>query len=409
MTVTHTPTPTATQTPTATATPTETATPTVTPTTPANQPPVITEGASKAVSMDENGSPVPFALTLHATDADHDPLTWSILTPPFKYAYASVVAGAGVVTYSPPANYNGGDSFVVQVSDGHGGADSITVNVTIRPRPYTGDLHFNQSYQIQYDTWLGPLAKGAGGLANAFEPAFGAAAPNLIGPFGSGYRRAVSGTFTFKPAAAFTQIKWITYRGPDQGKAQVLVDGAVKATVDLYNAKAQWQYLVTVSGLTNAKHTVVIKALNTRNALSKGNWVVVDGFTIGATNYDDNLINTTAVALTYGSWLGAPNTAALDGGYRISSTANAATTFSFWGVTFDWITARGPAYGKAQVWVDGVLKQTVDLYKATQQWQSKVTISGLTYGPHTVIIKALGAKNPASTGAGVVIDGFIIN
>jgi hypothetical protein len=254
------------------------------------------------------------------------------------------------------------DSFVVQVSDGRGGTDSITVNVIIQPEPYKGSLLYNQSYDIQYDTWVGvvsPLAFSSGELASAEFP------PNASA-FASGYRQATSGTFTFAPKIAFTQVKWITYRGPNQGKAQVIVDGVVKASVDLYNATAQWQYLVTIGGLTNAKHTVVIKALNAKNALSTGKWVVVDGFKIGATSYDDDLINTNTVRLTYGSWDGLQNPGALYGAYRISSSANATLGFNFDGVTFDWITARGPAYGKAQIWVDDVLAKTVDLYSATQ-------------------------------------------
>ncbi|MGE5251429.1 MAG: hypothetical protein ACM3QS_14600, partial [Bacteroidota bacterium] len=48
-----------------------------------NDPPVITEGASVKVTMSEDGSPVPFSLTLHATDPNWgDTLSWSISTPP---------------------------------------------------------------------------------------------------------------------------------------------------------------------------------------------------------------------------------------------------------------------------------------------------------------------------------------
>jgi hypothetical protein len=35
------------------------------------------------------------------------------------------------VSYTPNSNYHGADSFVVQVADGFGGADNITVDVTI--------------------------------------------------------------------------------------------------------------------------------------------------------------------------------------------------------------------------------------------------------------------------------------
>jgi hypothetical protein len=226
--------------------------------------------------------------------------------------------------------------------------------------------------------------------------------------FGGGYRRAEKGDFTFKPKFVFTKFTWITYRGPDQGKAQVLVDGVVKKTIDLYSATPQWQYAVTISGLTNAKHTVVIKALNAKSPSSSGKWVAVDDFKIGTADYDDYRI-TYSNLFTYGKWVGMLNPATRFGRYRVASAANSTLKLSFDGVKFDWTTARGPAYGKAAIYVDGVLVKTVDLYKASQQWQYNVTIDGLDYGHHTILIKVLGAKNSHSTGTGVVCDGFVIN
>ena len=85
--------------------------------------------------MSENGNPTPFALTLHATDANGDPLTWSILTPA-THGTASVGAGTGVVAYTPAPNYDGTDTFVVQVSDG-ALTDSIIVNVTVERQTFT--------------------------------------------------------------------------------------------------------------------------------------------------------------------------------------------------------------------------------------------------------------------------------
>ena len=98
-----------------------------------NTPPTITEGDSVNVTMSKNGSPIPFSLTLNATDPNAgQTLTWSI----------SSVAGHGTATasgtgtsksigYTPTTNYVGGDSFIVQVSDGSG-TDTITVNVTVQ-------------------------------------------------------------------------------------------------------------------------------------------------------------------------------------------------------------------------------------------------------------------------------------
>ncbi len=99
-----------------------------------NFPPIITEGISTDVTMDEDGSPTPFSLTLHATDDDADTLTWSLQTQA-GYGVATVTGtgNAKTVNYTPPANYFGIDSFRVRVSDGHGGADSILVVVTIDP------------------------------------------------------------------------------------------------------------------------------------------------------------------------------------------------------------------------------------------------------------------------------------
>ncbi|NPV42289.1 MAG: tandem-95 repeat protein [Anaerolineae bacterium] len=98
-----------------------------------NDEPAITEGSSASVSMSKNGIPTAFELILHASDADtSDTLTWSIGTQA-EHGEASV-SGIGTnktIHYSPDTDYTGSDSFIVTVSDGHDGTDSITVHVTI--------------------------------------------------------------------------------------------------------------------------------------------------------------------------------------------------------------------------------------------------------------------------------------
>ncbi len=94
--------------------------------------PVITEGESVAVSISKNNNPTVFSLTLHATDADNDILTWGVSG---NASHGSATAGGSgtsvIVSYNPTADYVGQDSFTVQVSDGKGGLDSIIVNVTV--------------------------------------------------------------------------------------------------------------------------------------------------------------------------------------------------------------------------------------------------------------------------------------
>ena len=96
--------------------------------------PVITEGASSTVTMDEDSSPLAFDRTLNATDADLHTLSWSISVAAIEgVASASGTGVTKVIGYTPNANYNGTDSFTVQVSDGIDSATHV-VNVIINPQ-----------------------------------------------------------------------------------------------------------------------------------------------------------------------------------------------------------------------------------------------------------------------------------
>jgi len=97
-----------------------------------NTPPVITEGASTAVDMDEDSSPITFSLSLNATDVDGGVLTWSIGSAALNGTASVAGTGASkVINYAPDVNFNGTDSFIVVVTDEYALSDSITVNVNI--------------------------------------------------------------------------------------------------------------------------------------------------------------------------------------------------------------------------------------------------------------------------------------
>jgi hypothetical protein len=87
-----------------------------------------------AVTMSEDSSPISFRLILTARDPDGDTLTWSIQSPASHgVASASGTGATKAIGYTPAADYHGIDSFIVEVEDGHGGQDTITVNVTVQP------------------------------------------------------------------------------------------------------------------------------------------------------------------------------------------------------------------------------------------------------------------------------------
>jgi formylglycine-generating enzyme required for sulfatase activity len=99
-----------------------------------NQPPVIAEGSSVNVILSEDSAPTPFSLTLHATDADGDPIGWWV--PTQANNGIATVSGRGTsrpIAYQPTTNYTGSDNFVVHAYDTWGAKTSITVNVTIQP------------------------------------------------------------------------------------------------------------------------------------------------------------------------------------------------------------------------------------------------------------------------------------
>ena len=84
-----------------------------------------------AVETDED---TPLAITLTGTDVESDALTFTTSQP----SHGTFANG----TYTPAANYHGPDSFEYTADDGHGGTDTATVAITVRPvndAPVAGD------------------------------------------------------------------------------------------------------------------------------------------------------------------------------------------------------------------------------------------------------------------------------
>ncbi|MCX6625475.1 MAG: hypothetical protein NTY38_31320, partial [Acidobacteria bacterium] len=88
-------------------------------------------------------------------------------------------------------------------------------------------------------------------------------------------------TYTFTG----TGVQWIGFRDPWSGIAQVYLDGALKGTIDTYSANTQAQSVVySLSGLSNASHTLTLVVSGTRNADSGGAWVWVDAFDVSVSS-----------------------------------------------------------------------------------------------------------------------------
>jgi glucose/arabinose dehydrogenase len=223
---------------------------------------------------------------------------------------------------------------------------------------------------------------------------------------GGGYRAATGpDSALFQSSTPSTTIGLVTYRGPDQGRARVTIDGVSMITLDLYSPTPEYQYIQEFTGLSNDIHSIDVRALGTKRAASSGTEVRVDGFQIGDTRVEDD-----SLSVRYGMWNGGTNTRAYGGGLRRTARAGAFASFEFTGPDVVWITARGPVYGLAEIYIDGspTPYATVDLYQPTTQWQHHHAISNLGNGPHVITIRVLGLKNDQSTGTNVVLDGFAV-
>lgn len=89
-----------------------------------NDPPVASDGA---VTVGRNRS---VQIMLDATDADGDTLTYSITQNPNLGTLSNLTQSPPSVTYTAGEDW-GDDTFVFQVSDGHGGTDSGTISVSV--------------------------------------------------------------------------------------------------------------------------------------------------------------------------------------------------------------------------------------------------------------------------------------
>jgi hypothetical protein len=271
----------------------------------------------------------------------------------------------------------GGDCWAV----GYHFNGSLSANQTLTEH-YAATTVQESSPAVSFDSWVGVIDTGASG-----------------GTYRSSGTKGATASFRFSG----TGVTWITRKGPDQGIATVTLDGVSKGTFDLYGATAQDQVFESFSGLTSVTHKIVINVTGTKNTASTGTGVAVDAFVVGSTTTQDS-----SPKVRYDTWAGATSASASGGTYRVSGTANATCGLTFSGTTVEWITATGPAYGEAEVIIDGVNKGTVDLYSPSVHWQVAETYPGLASGSHTIVVKVLGIKNSSSTGTKVVVDAFVI-
>jgi hypothetical protein len=180
----------------------------------------------------------------------------------------------------------------------------------------------------------------------------------------------------------------------------------------------------SVSGLSNASHTLTVAATGTKDAASGGAWIWVDAFDVTVTTTttaSPNITppssppsaptrveqNASSVADTGGSWFTNTTAPCSGGSCVLSMDTNARATLTFTGTAVKWIGYRDQWSGIARVYIDGALQATIDTYASPSQGQAVLyTASGLASGVHTFAIEVAGSHGTASGGSWVWVDAF---
>ena len=105
-----------------------------------------------------------------------------------------------------------------------------------------------------------------------------------------------------------------------------------------------------------------------------------------------------------GNWTDRPNPVSYEGKLRDSSVPNSIVEFSFEGTAVYWRAVHSPQSGRADIYIDGALRKTVDCYspRSTSYEQFLYVNTGLSpNAKHTIKVVVTGKKNPKSAGATV--------
>jgi len=165
-------------------------------------------------------------ITLTATDANSDPLTYSVVTSPTQ---GTLTGTAPNVSYVPGTNWSGSDSFTYKANDSYQDSAVATVNITVTSVNNT-PVASNQTALVQQSTPL-PLLLTATDVDSAYLTY------SVVTPPSSGTLSGFAPNVVYTPNAGFTGNDTFTFRAHDgaaySGNATVtlIVSATANATL----------------------------------------------------------------------------------------------------------------------------------------------------------------------------------
>ncbi len=183
------------------------------------------------------------------TDGDNDAITAIIVTQP---AHGTVTFNAnGTFTYTPAANYSGGDSFTYKAKDGNAESAAATVTITINP-VNDAPTAVTDSYSVNVGgTLITTTANGV--LKNDTDSdSTSLTATALTQPTHGTLVLNTDGTFTYTPQAGYRGTDSFTYRVSDgtanaTGTVNIKVNAVPVAANDSYTANEDTALSITAA------------------------------------------------------------------------------------------------------------------------------------------------------------------
>ena len=120
---------------------------------------------------------------------------------------------------------------------------------------------------------------------------------------GGSYAQSTSPTATASFTFSGPAIQWISRKTGASGINDVYIDGAKVATVDRYSASGQFQQVVyQTATLSNATHTITVKATGKKNTAASGSITILDAFVVPDTRIPKNPIASATTSGISVSW-----------------------------------------------------------------------------------------------------------
>jgi hypothetical protein len=163
-----------------------------------------------------------------------------------------------------------------------------------------------------------------------------------------------------------------------------------------------WTNVATTSGTSRSARLPFVTSFQhrVRGTDTAGNiGAYLEGPETVLTSYSEN----TSLSTWSSGWTSATSSYALGGGLKHASTAGASVTLRFEGRGVGWIARTSSSSGNADVFIDDVLVDTVNL-EGSSRYGRLVFARDLEAGPHTMRIVVLGTSGRPR----IDIDGFIV-